>query len=130
VYTNPDKEHGYSCLCTDENETKYYTEEVETSVCEGFIRPNVILYGEMLPSVPYHKALSDHATADLCIVLGSSCSVHPANSLPQHTITNGGKVVIINKGETDIDYLATYKISDWGIGNALQVIDQMIAKLL
>jgi NAD-dependent deacetylase len=130
VYTEPDEEHGYSCLCSDENISSSQTGEVETETCGGFIRPNVTLFGEMLPDAPYHKALSDHATADLCIILGSSCSVHPANSLPQHTVTNGGKIVIVNKGETDLDYLATFKIDDWGIGNALQVIDQMMTKLL
>lgn len=114
AYTKPDID-DYQCW------DKEFTE------CDGFIRPNVVLFGEDLPSTEYHRALSACANAKLCVILGSSCSVHPANSLPQHTVANGGQVVIINQSETELDYLASYKIEAWPISKALTAINSHLA---
>ena len=42
--------------------------------CGGIIRPNVVLYGESLPSSAWNEAYSDLAEADLIIVGGTSLS--------------------------------------------------------
>jgi NAD-dependent deacetylase len=97
-------------------------------LCKGIIRPNVTLFGEDLPQKPYRRALQHHVEAQLCIILGSSCSVYPANSLPQQTIATGGEVVIINKGATDLDHLASYKISELSITQALEAINKLLVE--
>lgn len=101
----------------------------QTEVCDGIIRPNVTLFGEDLPVVPFHQAVQAHANAELCIIIGSSCEVYPANSLPQHTISNGGIVVIINKGGTALDRFATYKVDEWGAAVTLKEIDNFILQM-
>lgn len=114
--SNDSNDEDDFCFCADLDEDGY--------ACGGTIRPNVTMFGEDLPQMAFQRALAQHAKADLCIILGSSCSVYPANSLPQHTIGMGGEVVIINKGPTDLDRIASYKIDAIGIGEALEMINK------
>ena len=71
--------------------------------CGGIIRPNVVLYGEMLPD-DFIKAREYISKADLLIVAGSSLTVQPASSLVE--LFNGKHLVIINLDSTPYDYLA------------------------
>jgi len=47
---------------------------------------------------------------DVCIVLGSTLSVYPANLIPQYAAQAGAKLVIINLGPTELDHLAHIRI--------------------
>jgi NAD-dependent deacetylase len=121
AYTHPyDEEEFWRCSEIS------YTPENGIERCFGMIRPNVTLFGEDLPQQPYHRAMQHHASANLCIILGSSCSVYPANSLPRYTIDNGGEVVIINKSDTELDQIASYKISEWSITKSLEQINKFL----
>ncbi|MED3663008.1 SIR2 family NAD-dependent protein deacylase [Ureibacillus terrenus] len=62
--------------------------------CQGYLRPNVVLFGEMLPEKAWQNALSNIQSADLVIVIGTSLEVYPVNQLPMMT---KGKKVYINK---------------------------------
>ena len=70
--------------------------------CGGIIRPNVVLYGESLPSYAYDEAYTDLAEADLIIVGGTSLSVYPAASFIEEQV-RFKKVVLINRDETSLD---------------------------
>ena len=76
------------------------------SYCGGRLRPSVVLFGEMLPEEPL--ALADTWTRECktFIVLGSSLVVSPANYFPRQAKNNGAKLVIINRDETPLDYMA------------------------
>ncbi|KAF2625680.1 NAD-dependent deacetylase sirtuin-2 [Macroventuria anomochaeta] len=51
------------------------------SSCNGLVKPKIVFFGEQLPSEFFdNRHLLDEA--DLCIVLGTSLSVHPFASLP------------------------------------------------
>lgn len=78
--------------------------------CDGVIRPRVTLYGEMLPP-EFGTASYKIMDADLLIVGGTSLTVYPANSLVNRRIFNG-KLVIINKSETEKDNIADLVIHD------------------
>ena len=67
------------------------------------VRPDVILYGEMLPD-SYTKAIDYISKADLLIVAGTSLTVEPASSLVNYF--KGKNLVIINDTPTPYDYLA------------------------
>lgn len=62
--------------------------------CQGCLRPNVVLFGEMLPENAWRSALSNIQSADVVIVIGTSLEVYPVNQLPMMT---KGKKVYINK---------------------------------
>ena len=77
--------------------------------CGSLIRPDVVFFGEPLPQEALQKAIEYSERADLMIVMGSSLVVYPAAYLPMITVENGGKLVIVNKGETGLDNIAFKK---------------------
>lgn len=66
---------------------------MEKCECGGKLRPNVVLFGEMLPQEPWINAMYNIQRADLVIVIGTSLEVYPVNQLPSET---KGKTVYIN----------------------------------
>ena len=72
------------------------------------IRPNVVLYGEMLPE-SYNRAIYYIMQADLLIVAGTSLTVEPTSSMLR--LFNGKHLVIINDSKTNYDYLAELVIN-------------------
>jgi NAD-dependent deacetylase len=92
--------------------------------CGGFLRPSVVLFGEMLPEDAIEKAWQAAQKADLLIVLGSSLQVSPANQLPLVAKRNGAKVVIVNWEPTEFDDIADIVIHERKIGDVLRDIDR------
>ena len=62
--------------------------------CGGVLSDSIINFGEPLPQEEISSAIKHSRAADLCIVLGSSLRVSPANQVPLNVQENGGKVVI------------------------------------
>jgi NAD-dependent deacetylase len=91
--------------------------------CGGFIRPSVILFGEMLPEKALIQANLETKKAELFIVLGSTLSVSPANYFPLEAKENGAKLVIVNMEPTKMDPLADLVVHQRKIGEVLQEID-------
>jgi NAD-dependent histone deacetylase SIR2 len=52
------------------------------TTCNGLVKPDIVFFGEQLPAA-FFENRSVLAEADLCIVMGTSLSVHPFASLPQ-----------------------------------------------
>ena len=77
--------------------------------CGGIIKPDVVLYGEMLPDY-FMDARNYIKNADMLIVAGTSLTVEPAASLVR--LYNGDKLVIINKDKTPYDHYANIVIND------------------
>ncbi|KAL1602298.1 Sir2 histone deacetylase Hst2 [Nothophoma quercina] len=50
--------------------------------CNGLVKPKIVFFGEQLPA-EFFDNRDKPAEADLCIILGTSLSVHPFASLPQ-----------------------------------------------
>jgi NAD-dependent deacetylase len=65
--------------------------------CRGIIKPDIVFFGEDVKY--YHKALELAQSADLFFVIGTSCVVYPAASLPQFV---PGKIVIVNHSKIDL----------------------------
>lgn len=76
--------------------------------CGGIIRPDVVLYDEMLDSDVLFAAQSHIRNCDLLIVGGTSLTVYPAAGL---VVYRRGKLVIINRSITDFDGEADLCIS-------------------
>lgn len=74
--------------------------------CKGVIRPDVVLYGEMLPTDVIDEALRESQQCDLLIVVGSSLIVYPAANLPYESKLSGARLVIINIDPTPLDSVA------------------------
>jgi NAD-dependent deacetylase len=73
------------------------------AACGHVLKPNVILFGEMLPALIMHQAQQEAKQCDLMLVVGSSLEVAPAGDLPLLAKQAGAKLIIINFGQTHMD---------------------------
>ena len=71
----------------------------------------------MIEAIRYAKE------CDLCLVLGSSLTVYPAASVPEHAVSNGALLIIINREATPLDSNADLVIQD-SLANTLSKIIQ------
>lgn len=101
-------------------EAVYGLEEVEAlfdadgvakcSACDAPVKPNVVLFGEMLPEAAMRQAQELAAQADLMLCIGSSLVVHPVAGLPEVTKACGGSLAIVTQGPTPYDADAMLKL--------------------
>ncbi|GIK77590.1 MAG: NAD-dependent deacylase [Acidobacteria bacterium] len=84
------------------------------AVCDvcpaGLVKPDVVLFGEMLPAAAIERARELAGGAELMVCIGSSLEVYPAAGLPELTLAAGGRVAIVTKGPTPYDRDAALKL--------------------
>lgn len=71
--------------------------------CGSVLKPDVVMFGELLPSDAITRAELLAAQAGLLLVVGSSLQVWPVADLPSQTLAGGGAVAILNREETPVD---------------------------
>jgi len=90
--------------------------------CGGKLRPDVVLFGEMLPERVWQQVLDAIRSADLLLVIGSSLQVYPVNQLPAMT---DGRTVLLNAETTELDHL--FDLTLYGkAGGMLGELDRLI----
>lgn len=72
--------------------------------CGHTIKPEVVLYGEALDMDVMKKAIAYIQQADVLIIGGTSLVVYPAAGFIQYF--QGSKLILINKGDTQMDDVA------------------------
>jgi NAD-dependent deacetylase len=82
----------------------------ECDACGGPVKPDVVLFGEMLPEAAMRKAQELAARADLMLCVGTSLAVHPVAGLPEITLACGGRLAIVTKSATPYDDDAVLKL--------------------
>lgn len=73
-----------------------------TSCSHGFIRPDIVMFGEFLPQRAMDDALDAVRSADVALVVGTSNIVQPAASLPVAASAAGAKVIEVNPQMTPL----------------------------
>jgi NAD-dependent deacetylase len=68
--------------------------------CGDAVRPDVVLFGEMLPPGVFERAEKKAAACELCFVVGTSALVYPAASLPEIAKAAGAYVCEVNPERT------------------------------
>jgi NAD-dependent deacetylase len=91
--------------------------------CDGVLKPNVVLFEDLMPEGPWERAVLAARACDVMLVVGSSLQVTPAAYLPQEALDHGGRLIIINREATPYDRFATVTIE----GDAGQVLPRMVA---
>jgi NAD-dependent deacetylase len=71
--------------------------------CTDVLKPDVFLFGEMLPFREINAAQREAAACDLMLVVGSSLEVTPVADLPMLTRQSGARLIIVNFSETYAD---------------------------
>ncbi|HEX7244935.1 MAG TPA: NAD-dependent deacylase [Solirubrobacterales bacterium] len=78
--------------------------------CNGPVKPDVVLFGEMLPEPAMREAQRLAEGAELILCVGSSLAVYPVAGLPAVTLDRGGKLALVTKGPTPYDADAAIKL--------------------
>lgn len=71
--------------------------------CGNLLKPDIILYEELLPVDKWNQAWDEVYQCDLLLVLGSSLTVTPVSVLPSAAMSAGANVIIINRTSTHMD---------------------------
>ena len=91
--------------------------------CAGPLKPDVVFFGESVPRDVVARCFSLVDDAEALVVLGSSLQVMSGLRFVRHAAKRGIPIVIVNRGATRGDELATVKIDD-GVAETLQRWEQ------
>ena len=82
----------------------------ECPACIAPLKPDVVLFGELLPERAMAEAQALALDADLMICVGSSLEVYPVAGLPAMTKGGGGRLALVTQGPTPYDADAEVKL--------------------
>ena len=92
--------------------------------CGRPLKPDVVLFGEMLDEAAMSRASALATNADLMLCIGSSLEVYPVAGLPELTLEAGGKIAIVTKGTTPFDRWATVRL-DGDVEDELVAVSEL-----
>jgi len=93
--------------------------------CGAPLKPDVVLFGELLPAAAIARAEQLAGAADVLLCIGSSLEVYPVAGLPELTLGAGGKIAIITQGPTQFDRLAAVRMG----GDVVEELEALRAEL-
>lgn len=82
----------------------------ECTVCGGVLKPDVVFFGEFVPTATYRQAASLVQRADVLLIAGSSLVVNSGVRLLEIARRRRIPIVVVNRGVTKGDGRATVKI--------------------
>ncbi|GAB6036329.1 NAD-dependent protein deacetylase [Fundidesulfovibrio butyratiphilus] len=94
--------------------------------CGGVVRPDIVFFGESIPLDALEKSGQLAGAAELMLVVGTSCEVAPASSLPYMAARRGAPVVEINRESSRLSSQARVSLED----RAEVALVRLAAKLL
>jgi NAD-dependent deacetylase len=97
----------------------------ECEACVLPLKPDVVLFGELLPEDAIGEAQELAAEADLMLCIGSSLEVYPVAGLPALTRRAGGKLALVTQGPTPYDGDAEVKLD----GDVVDDLEAVLAAL-
>jgi NAD-dependent deacetylase len=89
--------------------------------CCNPLRPDVVLFGELLPPGAFESAAEKAEQCELCFVVGTSALVYPAASLPEMAAAAGAYLVEINPERTPLSELCDEVL----MGKAGEILPQL-----
>ena len=93
--------------------------------CAEVLKPDVVMFGELLPAGPMVEASERVLGARLLLVVGSSLEVYPVAGLPEDGLQAGARLAIVNRGPTPFDGRADVVI-DASAGETLAAALELI----
>lgn len=101
-------------------------EVADCEACGGILKPDIVYFGESVPKPRVEQCYQLVDQAEAVLVLGSSLTVMSGLRFVRHAAKNGTPVIIVNRGATRGDDLATLKI-DAGVSETLS---EIVAKFI
>lgn len=77
-------------------------EPPQCTACDGYVRPGVVWFGEMLPEDAWSAGLAAADECELFLSIGTSGIVYPAAELPLRALGRGATVAHINPARFDV----------------------------
>jgi len=75
--------------------------------CSGLLKPDIVLFGELLPMDVLLEAQHEAERCDVMLVAGCSLEVYPVADLPTLAVQHGAKLILVNYEPTQMDARAT-----------------------
>jgi NAD-dependent deacetylase len=79
--------------------------------CGQPLKPDVVLFGELLDEAAMTRACDLASGADLMLCIGSSLEVYPVAGLPELTLEAGGRIAVVTRSATPYDGFAAARLS-------------------
>ena len=89
--------------------------------CANAMRPDVVLFGELLPPGAFERAAAKASMCELCFVIGTSALVYPAAGLPEIARSAGAYLCEVNPERTPLSDVCDEVI----MGKAGEVLTQI-----
>jgi NAD-dependent SIR2 family protein deacetylase len=100
----------------------------ECTVCGGVLKPDVVFFGEFIPTGKFREAEQLVHSSDALVVAGSSLVVNSGVRLVERARRRRMPIVIVNRGETRADPWAAVKI-DAGTTEVLTALADRLPEL-
>jgi NAD-dependent deacetylase len=97
----------------------------ECACCFTPLKPDVVLFGELLPERALSEAQALALDADLMLCVGSSLEVYPVAGLPAMVRGAGGRLALVTQGPTPYDAEADVKLE----GDVVEELRAVLAAL-
>ena len=104
------KNHCIKCHKFYDAEYVFNSKDIPLCECGSIVKPDVVLYGEMLNEDVLNQSIKLISECDTLIVAGTSLTVEPASSLVK--LFKGKNLIIINRDATSYDNIASLVIND------------------
>ncbi len=106
------------------------TSKAPRCTCGGIMKPDVVLFGDLIPEEAVRAA--DHAAenADVVIIVGTSATVYPAAQLPITAKHNGAFIIECNLEATDFTARITDAFLEGPAGTTLPTLVEAVLEIL
>lgn len=99
----------------------------ECADCAAPLKPDVVMFGELLPMREVERAEGLTRGAGCLLVVGSSLEVWPVAGLPADVLAAGGRLAIVNRDPTPYDERADVVVHA-GAGETLTGVASMLLR--
>ncbi|WP_201527444.1 NAD-dependent deacylase [Psychrobacter frigidicola] len=99
-YNYESSNHESTHLNSSKDAIEFDDELIACPHCGGYIRPDIVWFGESLPVSAWQTAEQAAADCDVLISVGTSSLVYPAAGLAQLAKQNGATIIEINSNPT------------------------------
>lgn len=100
---------------------KLKTEDIPKCPCSGVVKPDIVFFGE---NVRYHEESVQLAeSVDLFFVIGTSCVVYPAASIPGFA---RGQIIIVNQSEVKLPLMNVVLSVEEDLDTFFREVDKLL----
>lgn len=98
--------------------------------CGGVMKPDVVLFGDIIPEAALDAADDATQRADVVIIVGTSATVYPAAQIPVSAKHHGAYIIECNLEPTDFTPLITDAFLQGKAGTTLPALAEAVGRLL